>query len=398
MNKSLLLALALGAAAAQAQTATTTQTQTTQTQTQTQTTQTTTVTQIPAQRDVQPRPLAELRQVYQQALTQPGRNTGNPVWAALLAELDALVAQGQPAREALLLRAQAHTAVGWWSRAADAWAALERSGPLAEPERVAYAEVLRALAFAQQTNRSAPDLASAARNYARALELNPANDQARAQYAALLQETGRAAEAGRLWQEALQRNPGDARARYFVGVSARLAQYGPEVSAAFTQGYTAFETGDRAGAIAAYTRVTALAPDFADAWRNLARAAFESGDVALAARAYARLAELDGGAAETVYWLNLSREAQAFGLEAVQAFRRGYEAYVAGQREAALAQFVRAAELSPRYAKAHAWVGRVHFEAARYPQAAAAYARAAELEPGDAAVQHFLRLARSRSN
>jgi len=49
---------------------------------------------------------------------------------------------------------------------------------------------------------------------------------------------------------------------------------------------------------------------------------------------------------------------------------------------------------NPDYAKAWKWLGRVHYEAGRFKEAAKAYERALVLNPEDAQAKYFYRLAK----
>ncbi|GHG01952.1 hypothetical protein GCM10017783_12710 [Deinococcus piscis] len=326
----------------------------------------------------------------------PGRaSIDQPLWkqAAQAAEI---AVQLEPANaEYLALRADIYTETGFWARALSSWQAyFAVVGSDAAPQAQAAAgQVYYQLAYAAY-RRS--DLPQAANLLSECLRLAPQDAACTLWAGRVALEQGDFAAAQTLYARAAQLRPGDRSAAYFSQVAAQAGQYGPEATRAFSQAYADLEAGRHAEALQGFERAAQLAPSFAEAHREAGRLALEQGQLSVARAAYTALASFPGATDADRYNLSLTAEAEQYGLGAVREFRRGYALYSAGDRSGAEAAFRQAASLSPRYAKAWAWLGRVQYEAGRYAEAAASYEKATQLDPADRAAAHFLRLARAQ--
>ncbi|MBB6096909.1 tetratricopeptide (TPR) repeat protein [Deinobacterium chartae] len=319
----------------------------------------------------------------------------NPRWKALIASAEALVQSNPQNAAALRLRAQIYNDVKWWIKAEEAWRALEASGAeLTAADRRAYATALQNLGYSALT-RSNRDIEEALRYFRAASRIDPSFVEARYQEAQVLLETGRTAESRAVWQAILQQNPSDKRAQYFVGVTERLADYGPDAARNFAQGYAAYEAGDKRRAQTLFKASTTASANFVEGWRYYARTSFELGDMAGAVEGYSKVVGLEGNNNQNAYWLKYAQEAQRYGLEGVKAYRQGYSLYSAGDKRGAEAAFVRATQLSPQYQQAWAWLGRTRLELGNTAGAVAAYEQAVKLDPNDAAAAYALRRARA---
>lgn len=136
------------------------------------------------------------------------------------------------------------------------------------------------------------DLDGAAAAFEAAIDANPAMVDAWVWAARSHQEAGRAEAAVRFWQGALERDPSDERARWFLALALQQAAFGPEAGSAFLQGLAAYQGGDAVAAEEAFRAAVEAQPEFAAAWGYLGRIAFQEGRYADAAAAYGRASEL----------------------------------------------------------------------------------------------------------
>lgn len=161
-------------------------------------------------------------------------------------------------------------------------------------------------------------------------------------------------------------------------------------------GYARYSQGDLNGALAAYRRVTELAPNNVLAQRWVGRILLEQDRSQAALPYWQRVVERrpdDEGAA---YFLELTEAGIEHGLEAARAFYGGVSDYEAGRREAARAKFRRATALDPDYAEAWGYLGRLALEAGNFAGAENAYTRASELAPQNETYRYFLQEAQDR--
>ncbi len=310
-----------------------------------------------------------------------------PLWREVirLGEEAARLDPGAP--EVWRFLAAVYTETGWWIRAAEAWRRyLDRGGATTPAE---LAEVYRNLGYLAYERGA---LAEAIEWYRRALSANPNDAEAAAWIGRIYLEQGQPKAALPYWEKAAALDPSP-KNRYFLEQTAKMAAFGPEAVSAFYKGYAAYERGAKETALVFFKRAADLAPDWIEPRRWLGRVYLELGHPAEAARYWEEVARRTG-AADAKYFLKLSREAQIAGLRAAEAFFRGVAAYERGDLEAAREAFESAVRANPGYAKAWKWLGRVHYEAGRFADAARAYARALELDPEDAQARYFHRLAR----
>ncbi|AWN24358.1 hypothetical protein DKM44_14925 [Deinococcus irradiatisoli] len=290
----------------------------------------------------------------------------------------------------LLLRANIYTDVGFWKQAERSWDAYLALKPDDNAARSKAANVQYNIGYAAY---SRGDLVSAPLFFQKCSQLQPDNVACLIWNARVALEGGSYADAQRLYEQAAQLSPNDKTVTYFLQVARNAGKYGPAATTAFSRAYEAIDKGDKAGALTLYQQATAAAPNFLDAWREQGRLALELGNLLAATAAYTAATALPGASAADRYNLGLVQEAQGVGLAAVQAFRAAYSQYAAGDKAAAEAGFIKATQLSPKYAKAWAWVGRTAYERKDYPAAASAYGQAVALDPNDKASAYYLKLA-----
>lgn len=164
-------------------------------------------------------------------------------------------------------------------------------------------------------------------------------------------------------------------------------------------GFSRYQVGDFEGATGYYLSVLDVKGDEPEALRWLGRIAFERGDVEGAAVAegyFARLLEVDPSDESAAYFLALSRERQAIGVEASDLFRSGIARYESGDLAGALESFERAATVAPDFSEAAVWAGRTALELDLPELAVGHWQRVVEARPDDQGAAWFLALARAQ--
>ncbi|MDO4263225.1 MAG: tetratricopeptide repeat protein [Deinococcus sp.] len=299
--------------------------------------------------------------------------------------------------EYLALRAGIYTETGFWARALSSWQAyFAVAGEQASPgARASAGQVYYQLAYAAYQRG---DLPQASGLLGECLRVAPQDAACTLWAGRVALEQGDFAGAQTFYTRAAQLRPEDRTAAYFSRVASQAGQYGPEATRAFSQAYADLEGGRSAQALQGFQQAARLAPGFAEAHREAGRLALEQGDLSAARAAYAALVALPGAGDADRYNLGLTSEAEQYGLQATREFRRGYGLYTAGDRAGAEVAFRQATAVSPQYAKAWSWLGRVQYESGRYSEAATSYAQAVQLNPADSAAAHFLRLSRAQLN
>jgi len=161
-------------------------------------------------------------------------------------------------------------------------------------------------------------------------------------------------------------------------------------------GYARYNAGDLAGAEAIFARLLDLDPSNLDAVTWLGRIAFERGDAEAARGYWERVLEGRPDDAVARYYLGRTESQLQYGKEASEAFYEGLSAYEAGDFEAALEAFIRAAEANPELEEALTWAGRVALELGRPRIAQEYWGRVLEANPDDERAAYFLNLAEAQ--
>jgi len=291
--------------------------------------------------------------------------------------------------DALQLRAQVYSDVGFWKQAETAWDAYLALKPDDAQARKTAAVAQYNLGYAAYARA---DLGNAPAPFAKCLTLDPANADCALWGGRVALENGQFTQAVTLYQQASTLRPQDKVAAYFLGVARNAGRYGPAATTAFSRAYQNFDAGRKQDALDGYKAATAAAPNFIEAWREQGRLALELNDTASAQAAYDAAVNLPGANASDRYNQGLVKEGAQYGLSAVKAFRDAYAKYTTGNKAAAETGFQAATTASPTYAKAWSWLGRVRYENKNYPAAAEAYAQAVKLDPADKSAAYYLKL------
>ncbi|WP_424949653.1 tetratricopeptide repeat protein [Deinococcus sp.] len=336
--------------------------------------------------------LAKANALAATARASRSRNIDDVVWkqAAAAAELAVQAAPTSP--EALKLRAQVYSDVGYWKAAETGWDAYLKVGP-------GDAQAMKTAALAQYNLGYAAyargDLSSAPAPFAKCLTLDPGNADCALWGGRVALEGGQFAQAVTLYRQAAEVRSQDKVAAYFLGVAQNASKYGPAATTAFSRAYQNYDAGKKQDALDGYKAATAAAPNFIEAWREEGRLALELSDTASAKAAYDAAVGLPGATASDRYNQGLATEGAQVGLMAVKSFRDAYGRYTAGDRAGAEAGFQAATTAAPSYAKAWSWLGRARYEQKNFAGAAEAYAQAVKLDPADKSAAYYLRLSQA---
>ena len=323
------------------------------------------------------------------ARASSSRNVDDVVWkqAVAAAELAVQAAPGSP--EALKLRAQVYSDVGFWKQAEVSWYAYLKVVPGDTQAMKTAAAAQYNLGYAAYARG---DLGNASAPFARCLTLDPSNADCALWGGRVALENGQFAQAVTLYGQAAKLRPQDKVAAYFLGVAQSAGKYGPAATTAFSRAYQNYDAGKKQDALDGYKAATAAAPNFIEAWREQGRLALELNDAASAKVAYDAAVGLPGASASDRYNQGLAAEGARYSLQAVKSFRDAYARYTAGDKAAAEAGFQAASTASANYAKAWSWLGRARYEQKNFAGAAEAYAQAVKLDPADKAAAYYLKL------
>jgi tetratricopeptide (TPR) repeat protein len=202
-------------------------------------------------------------------------------------------------------------------------------------------------------------------------------------------ELGQSALAVQYWQKVLALDPTDERAVYFAQYSQDQQRWGKEAAQAFYEGQTFYLQQNVASALERFEAATRANSQYKDAFVWTARAYQELGQLPQAASYWQRVIELDPSDSRAKYFLTLAQKQQTYGDSAGQAFVDGIDYYQKNDFANAEAAFKRAIAANANFSDAWAWLGRVYFTQANYPEASKAYAQAVVLAPENADYRFF---------
>lgn len=290
--------------------------------------------------------------------------------------------------------AETYSTLSWDSRAWELWGAyLDAGGPLDGTALGALSEAGRELGYARY---SAGELEGAADIFERVAELEPNNVEALTWLGRIALEQGRSEAAERYWRRVLALRPGDPTARYYVQQSEQQLTYGAETTGAFNEGLAAYNAGQKAAALDAFTRAAEANPDFEEAATWAGRVALELGRAEVAQRFWGALLERNPQNRQAAYFLTLAEAQRRWGTEAGRAFYAGQELYNQGRVEEAAERFVAASEANPQYPEAASWAARSLQESGQAAQAVPYWERVVALSPEDESARYFLETAQAQ--
>ena len=227
----------------------------------------------------------------------------------------------------------------------------------------------------------AGNLEDALNAFETSLSANNSFTQAYVWAARTSQELELPAKAAAYWEQVLELDPDDARARYFAQLAREQEEWGVDAVNAFNEGRQLYEQDDLAGAAERFDYAALTNPRYKDALVWAARSYQELGRANRAIAAWQRVLELDPDDNRARYFLRQAEQQRTYGEEAGQAFAQGVSAFELADFAEAVTNFEEAVAANPDFTEAWGWLGRTYFSQGSYTEAADAYGRAAELEP-----------------
>jgi tetratricopeptide (TPR) repeat protein len=191
------------------------------------------------------------------------------------------------------------------------------------------------------------------------------------------------------WSRVLELDPSDTRAKYFLEVAQTQVEYGVEAANAFYEGQTFYSQQNIAEAAKSFERATKENSRYAQAFVWTARSYQELNQFDRAIPYWERVLELDPNDTRASYFLLLARKEISGDTDSGQAFMEGVTYYQQNDFVNAERAFKNAVAADANFADAWGWLGRVYFTVANYPEAATAYARAAQLAPSNSDYTFF---------
>ncbi|MFN2322447.1 MAG: tetratricopeptide repeat protein [Trueperaceae bacterium] len=205
--------------------------------------------------------------------------------------------------------AEAYSRSQWTGPAWTTWQDfVRRGGVLDEEDRGYAAGVGKRLAYG---NYEAGNLDAALDRYVAVTELAPDDAEAHVWAGRILVETERPEQAIPYWRRALELDPDDARAAYFLELAQEQAVWGSAAVNAFRAGVARYEEDRLSEAAERFARASTLNGSYVDAWAWLGRVAFEQGQYADAATYYGSAARLAPDDDDIAYWVNEARRLAA---------------------------------------------------------------------------------------
>ena len=207
-------------------------------------------------------------------------------------------------------------------------------------------------------------------------------------------ELGMPERAQRHWAAVVALDPDDERARYFHYRSVAQVRWGVPASDAYDSGQRAFREGDVALAAERFRSATLINPAYLQAWEWAARSYQELGRFDEALVYWQGLVQREPEYPQARYNLRVVEQQVGHGPDAGRALGASMAAYQLADFDEAKARAADAVRLDPEYAEAWAWLGRIHFVLASYPEAAAGYEQAYALDPDNDDYRYFMEEAR----
>ncbi|RYM36221.1 MULTISPECIES: tetratricopeptide repeat protein [unclassified Meiothermus] len=341
-----------------------------------------------------PSPSAQQLLQEAQALAQQARASGvapsvdATPWKQAIQRAEAAAQADPQSAEAWKLLGMLYHDVKFWARAHDRFNQyLRLTGGQAEPEVAkAIGDTDLNLGY-EAYNRG--DIAQALEYFQAAADFLPGDPQPYEWIGRIYLEQGNATQARQAYQRANQIRPTPTNT-YFLARSQDVATYGRAAVRAFTTGYNAYQTGDKATALSQFQAAVQAAPNWLEAKRWLARTQLETNQAQAALATWQQIVASPQATASDKYFLRVAQLSAQYGADAARAYFEGVQAYQAGDRLQALARFQAATQANPQFADAWYWLGRTAYEGKNYALAVQAYRQVVALQPDNAEAKYWL--------
>jgi tetratricopeptide (TPR) repeat protein len=225
-----------------------------------------------------------------------------PLWAKAIRQAERAVELAPMHERTLGLRAEIYSRSTFYGPAWEAWQAYLDAGYTLGPDQAPlFVDVGQeyAWSFYERGDRT-----RAAEIHLQVLDAVPFARESRVWMGRIRLEQGRPADAIPYWEAALDQDPDDDRARYFLDLARDQARWGVAAEDAFRTGVQRYEDGEMDGAARAFERAVDANPEYAEAWAWRGRVAFERAAWLVAREHYARALELAPGNETYRYFRN----------------------------------------------------------------------------------------------
>ena len=319
-------------------------------------------------------------------------NIDQPLWRSAINKGRAAL-ELEPTNPSIVqFLAESYSAVNWHIRAWEQWLAyLELKGSFASAENAQmFANAGTELGFARY---EAGDLGGALPFYQKINEVLPNNTGALTWLGRIYLEQGETEQALGYWRQLSELEPDNESYAYYLDLSEEQQKVGVEASATFREGLRAYEAGDLETALSTFEEAIAENADFNQAYVWAGRTSLELGQAEKAERYWQRVLTLDPSDERARYFVERSKAASKWGVDAANAFYEGQQFYSEGDVTSAAERFDYAALLNPEYKEALAWTARSYQELEQPSRAIPYWKTVLELDPDDESAQYFLELA-----
>ena len=158
---------------------------------------------------------------------------------------------------------------------------------------------------------------------------------------------------------------------------------------AFELGYGAYAQKNSQQALEYFQKIIEIVPYDKEAYVWAGRILLETQRPEEAINYWQIAVQRDNTDDRAQYFLQLSRDQAKWGIEATNAFRKGYSFYEQGDFTEASNFFNIAVSKNEMYSEAWAWLGRLAFEQKKFGEAASYYREATRLEPSNDTYSYF---------
>lgn len=319
-------------------------------------------------------------------------NIDQPLWRSAVSKGRAALELEPANPDIILFLAESYSALNWHVRAWEQWLGyLELQGGFTNDRQAEmFARAGTELGFARY---EVGDLTGALPFYEKIREVLPDHMEALTWLGRIALEQGDTERALSVWERLLELEPGNKSYAYYRDLSEEQGQVGAQASATFREGLRAYEAGDLAIALVAFEDALTENASFSQAYVWAGRTSLELGQAAKAERYWQRVLELDPEDERARYFVGRAAAANAWGVDAANAFYEGQQLYSEGDVRRAAERFDQAAQLNPEYKDALAWTARSYQELEQPSRAISYWRSVLELDPNDESAQYFLELA-----
>jgi tetratricopeptide (TPR) repeat protein len=236
--------------------------------------------------------LSDGRDLMEQAIAAyPKAYPDQPLWQEAIAKGRDAVELAPNDPEPLRFLAEVYSRSNWYGPAYQTWEQYLATGNTLDSDAIPlFRAVTFELAYGAYDARNY-DLAL--RYFQRIIDLIPYDKDAYVWAGRILIETNRPEEAIGYWQTAVDRDPTDDRAQYFLQLAQDQARWGVDAANAFREGIAFYEEGDFISARERFSRAVSRNEMYSEAWAWLGRVEFEQGNFQNAVTYYREASRLE---------------------------------------------------------------------------------------------------------